>query len=115
MSKRAFDKIAAGLNEVLAITRGEGTPAKAYVPAKLDVKAISTKLKLSQDDFAAAFGFTSGQVKDWEQGRTRPTGGLRAYLMLIDREPSAIRSMLQTATAGHETRQQGRRAPHLSR
>jgi putative transcriptional regulator len=94
MSKRAFDKIAEGLNEVLAITRGEAVPAKLFVPKELDVKAIRTKVALSQDQFAAAFGFTASQIKDWEQGRTRPTGGLRAYLTLIDRDPAAIRAML---------------------
>jgi putative transcriptional regulator len=53
MSKKAFDKIAAGLNEALAVARGAAKPSKLHVPPEIDVKEIRTKLKLSQDDFAA--------------------------------------------------------------
>lgn len=98
MGKKAFDKIAEGLNEALAIARGERKPAKLYVPAELDVKAIRAKLDLSQDDFAAAYGFTVNQIKDWEQGRSRPIGGLRAYLMMIDFDPESVLSLLRTAS-----------------
>lgn len=98
MGKKAFDKIAEGLNEALAIARGESKPAKLYVPAELDVKAIRAKLDLSQDDFAAAYGFTVNQIKDWEQGRSRPIGGLRAYLMMIDFDPKGVLQMLRTAS-----------------
>ena len=40
MSKKAFDKIAEGLNEALSIARGEAMPAKLHVPAEIDVRAI---------------------------------------------------------------------------
>jgi putative transcriptional regulator len=98
MGKKAFDKIAEGLNEVLAIARGDAKPAKLYVPAGLNVKSIRAQLGLSQEDFAAAFGFTFNQIKDWEQGRSRPIGALRAYLMMIDFDPKGVLSMLKTAS-----------------
>jgi len=37
MSKKAFDKIADGLGEVLAIARGDAEPAKLHIPAAIDV------------------------------------------------------------------------------
>jgi hypothetical protein len=40
MSKKAFDKIMEGLNEALAVARGEATPAKLHVPAEIDVRKI---------------------------------------------------------------------------
>jgi putative transcriptional regulator len=40
MTKKAFDKIAAGLDEAIAIARSEAQPARLHVPAELDVKAI---------------------------------------------------------------------------
>ncbi len=98
MARKAFDKIAAGLNEALAIAKGEARPAKLYVPAEINVKAIRQKLDLSQDDFAAYFGFTIDQIKAWEQGRSRPLGGLRAYLMLIESNPEQVRDLLLAAT-----------------
>ena len=36
MSKRAFDKIAEGLTEALAIARGEAKPAKLHIPAEIE-------------------------------------------------------------------------------
>ena len=98
MGKKAFDKIAEGLDEALAIMRGETKPAKLYVPAELDVKAIRARLDMPQDDFAAAFGFTVSQVRDWEQGRSSPVGGLRAYLMLIESDPISVQAMLRSAS-----------------
>jgi putative transcriptional regulator len=97
MSKGTFDKIAEGLNEALAIARGSTTPAKLHVPAEIDVKAIRAKTKMSQDQFASAFGFTVHQVRQWEQNRHRPLGAMRAYLMVIDRNHEEILSLLRTA------------------
>jgi len=96
MRKKAFDKIAEGLSEVLAIARGEAKPARLHIPAEIDVRSIRAKLALSQDDFAALFGFTLNQIKDWEQGRSRPLGGVRAYLMIIDRDPKRVLALLRS-------------------
>jgi putative transcriptional regulator len=94
MSKKAFDKIAEGLTEAIAIARGEAKPAKLHVPAEIDVKAMRRRMNLTQDDFASAFGFTLAQIRDWEQGRSRPLGALRAYLMIIERDPDSVRRLL---------------------
>jgi len=90
MTKKAFDKIAGGLKEAIAIARGELQPAKLHIPSEIDVKAIRQKVKLSQDAFASAFGFTLTQIRDWEQGRSRPLHSNRAYLMLIDHDPEGV-------------------------
>lgn len=95
MSKKAFDKIAEGLKEALAVVRGEASPAKLHIPPAIDVRAIRRKLGLSQEHFAGRFGFTINQIKDWEQGRARPIGGVRAYLMIIDRDPKAVIEILR--------------------
>ena len=68
------------------------------MPAELDVKAIRSKLDLSQDDFAAHFGFTVDQIKAWEQGRSRPIGGVRAYLMMIECDPAGVLTLLRSAS-----------------
>jgi putative transcriptional regulator len=98
MGTKAFRKIEAGLTEALEIARGRAKPARLYVPAEINVKAIRTKLALSQSDFAAYFGFTATQIKDWEQGRSRPLGGNRAYLMIIDRDAEGVLAILHAIT-----------------
>lgn len=97
-TRKAFDKIADGLIEALAIAKGDARPAKLFVPPVLDVKVIRQRLNLSQEDFAAHFGFSINQIRDWEQGRSRPLGGVRAYLMLIERNPKAVMELLKMAT-----------------
>ena len=95
MSKKAFEKIAEGLTEALAIARGQAKPARLHVPAEIDVRAIRRRTGLSQDDFATAFGFTINQIRDWEQGRARPLGGVRAYLFIIERDPKRVLELLR--------------------
>lgn len=98
MSKRAFDKISEGLNEVLEITRGKSAPARVHLPEKIDVKAIRTRHGFAQKAFADAFGFTTQQIRDWEQKRSTPRDAARAYLMIIDKEPDTVRRILKKAS-----------------
>jgi putative transcriptional regulator len=92
MSKRAFDKIMTGLNE--ARTYLEGTADKrryrVHVPEKIDVKKIRTRLGLSQETFAATYGFAVSAVRDWEQGRRRPERSARILLKIVENEPEAV-------------------------
>lgn len=98
MSKAAFNKIAEGLNEALEITTGVSVPARLHVPAEMDVRAIRAKTKMAQDQFASAFGFTVHQVRQWEQGRHRPLGAMRAYLMVIDMNYEEVLTLLRGAS-----------------
>jgi putative transcriptional regulator len=95
MTRRAFNKIAEGLNEALSVARGERLPFRLHVPQEIDVRSIRAAQNLSQEDFASLFGFTLNQIRDWEQGRSRPLGGVRAYLMLIARAPNEVIGLLR--------------------
>src|SRR5271157_6582408 len=96
MTKKAFEKFAAGLREAIEVARGEAKPARLYVPPEIDVKAIRKNTGLSQENFAYAYGFTIEQIRAWEQGRNRPLGGLRAYLMMIGSDPEGVMKLLQS-------------------
>jgi putative transcriptional regulator len=99
MTKRAFDKIAAGLQDAIAIQRGEVDPAtyRVHVPSKVDVKAIRARLGISQAAFAHRFGFSAAAVRDWEQNRRQPEASARILLTVIDREPEAVERALAVA------------------
>jgi putative transcriptional regulator len=75
-----------------AIAKGEADPKtyKVHVPAHLNVRAIRTKLKMSQTAFAARFGILPSTLRDWEQNRRHPDGAARVLLMVIDKEPDAV-------------------------
>lgn len=66
-------------------------------PAKVDVRVIREKLKLSQSEFAARFGFTAAAVRQWEQGRRQPHGPARLLLTIIAHEPGAVSRALKAA------------------
>lgn len=99
MTKAAFNKIAEGLIEALAIARGEVEPARLHVPPEIDVRAIRSRLGMTQDAFASAFGFSISQIRQWEQGRHRPIGAMRAYLMVIDQNPDNVLAMLRASVS----------------
>ena len=101
MSKRVYDRVEAGLTEALEVARGNAKPTRLFVPAEINVRGIRKKLELSQTDFAQEFGFTPNQIRDWEQGRHRPLDGLRAYLMIIERNPQAVLDLLRKGAASH--------------
>ncbi|TPN45321.1 transcriptional regulator [Mesorhizobium sp. B1-1-9] len=92
----AGKRLLGAAREMRAIARGDKKPAHIHVPPDVDVKAIRRGLGLSQDTFASEFCFSVNQIKDWEQNRSRPLDSNRAYLMLIERHPNEVRSMLDT-------------------
>ena len=53
---------------------------------------------MSQEEFARHFGVSKRTVQDWEQHRRIPSGPSRAFLVVIDREPAAVRRALCAAT-----------------
>jgi putative transcriptional regulator len=61
---------------------------------EVDVSRVRAKLRLSQEDFAAAFGVSLGTVRNWEQGRRHPEGPARALLAVIDKAPGAVMAAL---------------------
>jgi putative transcriptional regulator len=89
------ERLIESAEEARAIAKGQVAPAGIYIPADVDVRAIRRKLEMPQEAFAAEFGFSINQVRDWEQGRSRPAGGARAYLMIIREEPDLVRGLLR--------------------
>jgi putative transcriptional regulator len=92
VTKRAFDKIMAGLDSARGYLDGTADKRRyrVRVPEKVDVKKIRTRLGLSQESFAAAYGFAVSAVRDWEQGRRRPERSARILLKIVEKEPEAV-------------------------
>jgi putative transcriptional regulator len=63
-----------------------------------NAKAVRQALALSQEAFAEQFRIPVGTLRDWEQGRVEPDQAARAYLMVIARNPNAVRKALEVAT-----------------
>jgi putative transcriptional regulator len=100
MTKKAFDMIAAGLEDAIAIAKGEADPAtyRVHAPADIDVLKIRRALGLTREAFAMRFGLELGTVRDWEQRKRKPEGPARVLLAVIEQEPDAVtRALAATA------------------
>lgn len=95
MSK-AGSRILEGALDALAFAKGETyyDDVQIHIPPTVDVKAIRTKLGMTQQAFATRFGFSSGRVRDWEQGRSNIDAPSRVLLTIIDKEPEAVERAL---------------------
>src|ERR1035438_1371087 len=69
-------EVITSLKEAIAWAGGEPVPVRVTTVThpRTDVRALRRKLRLSQSQFAAKFGFQPATLKNWEQGRTRPDG-----------------------------------------
>jgi putative transcriptional regulator len=98
-TSKAGSRILQGAKEALAFARGEADLKnyRVHVPAEVNVKAIRRRLGLTQDEFSRRFGIPQGTLRDWEQGRRRPEGPARAFLLVIQHEPKAVERALARA------------------
>lgn len=97
MSKVA-DSIRRGLEQAVAFAKGEADlrAYRVHVPKRIDVRAIRTRLGMTQEEFAGRFGFSVNAAPLGT--RQAPTGGAtRAYLLVIDWAPRAVQKALRAA------------------
>jgi len=93
MDKEIFEGITQGLKEAVAHAKGARKGYRVHqvkVPKKVNVKAIRTKLKMTQVTFAETFGFSVDAVRNWEGHRRTPEKAARILLRVIERNPKAV-------------------------
>jgi DNA-binding transcriptional regulator YiaG len=54
------------------------------------IAATRSKLRLSQNKFAALLGISVKTLHNWEQGRRKPTGAARVLLRVASRHPEIV-------------------------
>jgi len=75
-------------------------PVSVSVPSDVDVRAIRLKLGMTQNLFAARFGFPLATLRHWEYGRRKPTGASLTLLNVIARNPRAVLQALRRPAHG---------------
>jgi putative transcriptional regulator len=60
----------------------------------VDVRKLRAKMRLSQSQFAAKFGFSLDSIQNWEQGHRQPEGPARVLLAVIAKNPKAVEEAL---------------------
>lgn len=91
--------IITSVKEAIAWSRGEPVAVRettVRVP-EIDIQLLRKQLRLSQNEFAARFGFAPASVRNWEQGRRRPEGPARVLLAIIARHPEVVDEVLRAS------------------
>jgi putative transcriptional regulator len=66
-------------------------PSRVFVVNKKnEVAAVRAKLGLPQGKFAALLGISAATLRNWEQGRRRPTGAARVLLKVAALHPKIV-------------------------
>lgn len=82
--------------EALAISEGrlEASSFRTHVPETVEVRRIRKQARMTQAQFAAAFGLNVSTLRNWEQGKRRPDPAARAYLSVIAADPAHVLRVL---------------------
>jgi len=91
---KAFESISRGLNEAISHARGEKVAVKLYKPEVVDVSALRRGMGMTQEQFAARFGFSVATLRHWERGDRSPHGASLVLLNVIKRAPDAVQAAL---------------------
>ena len=71
-----------------------------YVPAvemkPSDILEIRKQTNLSQTVFAKLLNVNPSSVRQWEQGKRKPTGATKVLLELLKREPTVLNYRLRS-------------------
>ncbi len=86
----ALYSIKQGLAEAISHAEGEKVSAKVYQPVLVDVVGLRQCMGLTQEQFAARFGFSVATLRHWERGGCNPQGAALALLNVIEFDPNAI-------------------------
>lgn len=96
---RAFDAMSEEARHRAAVSDPDALPATKAQLARArrvpSVRALRTRLNLTQEEFAARFHLPLGTVRDWEQGAHRPDKAAQVLLTVIARDPDAVARALE--------------------
>ena len=92
ISEEELDEIVRSDPDDVYLSEAELADAIPIYP--VDLKQLRRRLGLTQESFAARFGFSLGTVRNWERGRRRPEGPAQILLQVTDREPEAVERAL---------------------
>lgn len=93
---KAFEKIKQGLTEAIGHAKGTkaGAGVRVYRPRTVDVKELRQRVGMTQEQFAARFGFSVATLRHWERGDRAPAGPALVLLNIIARDHKAVMKAL---------------------
>ena len=85
-----FESIKQGLLEAIEHAESRLPETRIYRPHAVDVKSVRAKIGMTQEQFAARFGFSTATLRHWERGDRVPHGPALVLLNVIQHNPQAV-------------------------
>lgn len=86
----SFDSIKRGLLEAIEHAEDRAPQTRLHRPQSVDVKALRSKVGMTQEQFASRFGFSTATLRHWERGDRAPHGPALVLLNVIKHNPNAV-------------------------
>jgi putative transcriptional regulator len=78
----------------MALPEAQAGVGRVTTPEQILVRAARAKTGLSQQAFAKCIATPVSTLRDWEQGRFTPPGGVLCLLRLIERHPDLTEELV---------------------
>ena len=93
MKKELFNELLESVREMKAVEAGKRKPSRIFIiNPKNEAQSARKKLRLSQAKFASLMGVSVATLRNWEQGRRKPTGAAKVLLRVASRHPEVVLS-----------------------
>lgn len=90
MEEKLFNDLLESVKQMNEIRAGKRKPAKVTCFEKNEITEVRRKLKMTQTQFATAFGISVSTLRNWEQGHRNPTGAAITLIKVAKRHPKAV-------------------------
>ncbi len=91
-----FASIKNGLAEAIDYSEGKNIKVRVFQPEPVNVKSIRQETRLTQDEFASAFGISVATLRHWERGDRKPHGPALVLLNLVKKAPDTVLRVLNS-------------------
>ena len=97
MRDKNFKELIKSIDQAREIHAGKRKPSRVLRFEPIQLKALRSRLHVSQSEFAQLIGVSPATLRNWEQGRTYPEGAARVLLAIAAKRPDAIVEVLRAA------------------
>lgn len=95
MKEELFNELLESIRQAGEIRKGLRKPTVYRVIEEPDVAAIRQSYGMTQQEFSALLGISTGTLRNWEQGRRKPQGPAKVLLKIAEKRPKAILESLK--------------------
>ena len=90
MEEKLFNDLLESVKQMKAIRAGKLKPARTTTLQKNEIMEARRQLKMTQTQFATAFGISVSTLRNWEQGHRSPTGAAVTLIKVARKHPEAV-------------------------